>query len=385
MRSIFILIIGTITYLISKVVKTKNKVWIYGANHGKEYSDNSKFFFNYVRNNNSNIKSIWLTRSRKVFHELKSNNIPVVYNISVKGIYYCLVSDVIVFCTSRDDLLFIYPKLNRKIVNLWHGMPIKKVVFDFEPHTPKNRSWKSKVSDIFVTGFQHSDVDLIPSTSNFYKNILKSAFRTNNVFVTGQPRTDSFFEWDSLKIRNKYGFSKEEKIITYMPTHRAYGSGKMNPRIFINNIKAISFFKENNIKIIWKFHPNMINNSFEKDVEYDTKVFKDLTLANIDPQELLFISDMLVTDYSSCYIDFLFLKRPIAFYLYDNYESEDNELYFSPKDHNVGEVCSNEKKVLEWVKKNKDQTNFNYGSKLSLYHKDFNQFSCENIFKIILK
>ncbi len=384
MKKFLILIIGIISYLLSKFFKTKKKLWIYGSSHGERFSDNSKYFFNHIRKNNTNIKSIWITRSKRLYKELKHKNIPVVHNVSLKGIFYCLIADVVVFSTSRDDLLFVYPKLNRKIVNLWHGMPMKKIVFDHKPHLPKNRNIKSKIWDKFVVGFQHSDVDLIPATSSFFKNILQSAFKSNNVYVTGQARTDAFFEWDSLKIRTKYGFSTEDTVITYMPTHRGYGSGLMNPKIFIENLNATSYFKKNKIKIIWKFHPNMINKMVRDDINFDEDVFRDMTFVNCEPQELLFISDMLITDYSSCYIDYLFLKRPIAFYLYDNYKEEDNELYFSPKDHKIGGICFSEKDLFNWIKLEKENPKFEYGPDLLLYHKKIDNNSCSNIAKLVL-
>ena len=185
-----------------------------------------------------------------------------------------------------------------------------------------------------------------------------------------------------LRIRKKYGFTDKDKIITYMPTHRGYGNGLISPKIFINNKNAISYFQKNKIKIVWKFHPNMINKAIKEDVNYEKDVFKDMTTIDCDPQELLFISDMLITDYSSCYIDYLFLKRPIAFYLYDNYEEEDNELYFSPNDHNIGTICLDQATLLKWIKSEKGCVN-RY-SDFELYHKNIDNNSRENIYKRIL-
>ena len=128
MKKSAFLIIGILSYILSIFIKTKKNIWIYGSNHGLGYSDNSKYFYNYVLRNKTNIKSIWITRSDTTYKYLKKEDLPVYHNLSLKGIYYCLIADVVSFSTSRDDLLFIYPKLGRKIINLWHGMPIKKVI-----------------------------------------------------------------------------------------------------------------------------------------------------------------------------------------------------------------------------------------------------------------
>ena len=104
MKKLYILFIGIISYLLSKFLKTKKKLWVYGSSHGEKYSDNSKYFFNHIRKNNTNIKSIWITRSKQLYKELKHKNVPAVHNISLKGVFYCLVADVVFFSTSRDDL-----------------------------------------------------------------------------------------------------------------------------------------------------------------------------------------------------------------------------------------------------------------------------------------
>jgi len=58
---------------------------------------------------------------------------------------------------------------------------------------------------------------------------------------------------------------------------------------------------------------------------------KNIKNNNIETQELLLIADILITDYSSIYIDFLLTNKPIVFYAYDikNYLSKDRELYFN--------------------------------------------------------
>jgi CDP-glycerol glycerophosphotransferase (TagB/SpsB family) len=352
----------------------KNK-WIFGAQNGEAFIDNSKYFFEYVNENHENITPIWITRSKEVIKSLRTKKYKVYHNLSLRGIWYSATAEVVIFCTTRSDILFVFPKRKRKIVNLWHGMPMKKIAYDHAPHKPENKNWRGRLWDKFVAGFQHKDVDLIPSTSEFFVDILRSAFRNENVVIAGQARTDAFDKWDPNEIKQRLGFSNDDKIVVYMPTHRAYGKGEMNPRIFEHNEKAQEYFEENKVKIVWKFHKNMLKHYSPDNVNLKS-CFVDLTGKNLDPQELLYISDILITDYSSCYIDYLLLKRPVIIYLYDNYETEDNELYFSPQDHNVGEVCYSEKELLRSIQ------NPRYFHS-DLYHKYTDSNSCERIMQRI--
>lgn len=371
LKKLLITGLGILLLPFSKKLPVKKSIWIFGSQNGEAFMDNSKYFFEYVNENHKNITPIWITRSKNVLKLLRARDYKVYHNLSLRGIWYSVRAEVVIFCSSRGDIYFVFPKKNRKIVNLWHGMPMKKIVYDHTPHKPENKNWKGLLWDRYVTGFQHKDVNLIPCTSEFFVNILKSAFRNNNVVIAGQPRTDAFAKWDIHEIKQRLGFSIDDKIVIYMPTHRAYGKGEMNPRIFEHNEKAQEYFEENNFKIVWKFHKNMLRH-YSPNNENLRSCFVDLTAKNLDPQELLFISDILITDYSSCYIDYLLLKRPVIIYLYDNYETEDNELYYSPQDHNVGDVCYSENELLQSIQ------NPRYFHS-DLYHKYTDSNSCERI------
>lgn len=345
-RSLYVFL-GMLLRGISVFIKPKKDIWIFGAQSGQRFTDNSKYFFLYVRNTHSEKKVVWIARSKSLIHELKNEGYIAYSNFSLKGLYYILYSEAVFFCTSRNDVLFVYPRVGRKIVNLWHGMPMKKIVYDFPAHRLSENRIKTRLWDYFVVGFKHKNVNLIPATSDFFAPILESAFRNQNIFITGQPRTDGFFSWDNGVIRKKLGFQQDEKIVTYMPTHRNYGRGKLNPFVFIDNEEAIKIFQNNKIKVVWKFHKNM--SKVYIPVTSISDVFIDITQAEVDPQELLFVTDILITDYSSCYIDYLMLNRPVIFYFYDNYTQDDNELYYKPLNNREGKICFNENEVLDAI------------------------------------
>lgn len=348
LKKVWLLGLGICLKVLSSIIPVKKGLWVFGSQGGRAFADNSKYFYLYVEKSRTEISPVWISQSVKVVRKLKETGHKCSYNFSLVGLYNVLRADTIIFCTSRNDILFVFPKRGRKIINLWHGMPMKKIVYDFPQHAGREAKLSDRLWSNFIAGFKHSHVDFIPATSDFFVPLLSSAFRNNSVFVTGLPRNDVFFEWNKADVKQKLGFMADDFIVTYMPTHRAYGKGVQNPHIFLKNKEAIKYFQANSIKVVWKFHVNMLGN-YCPPSEHES-VFVNLSGVNVDPQELLFVSDMLITDYSSCYIDFLLLNRPVAFYLYDNYQEEDNDLYFRPQDHPVGRVCFNEKDLFSAVK-----------------------------------
>ena len=57
------------------VLKKRNSnIWLFGSWNGESYSDNSKFFFEYVVKNHPTINPIWITKSKHIKNKLLSEN-----------------------------------------------------------------------------------------------------------------------------------------------------------------------------------------------------------------------------------------------------------------------------------------------------------------------
>lgn len=349
LHNLYLLLIGILIYPFRSFFGVKKNRWIFGSDKGMRYTQNSRYLFEYVLKRNSNISCYWITQSKTVLYELEKEGLPVLYNLSFKGILYSLTAEVTFFSTGFTDILYSFSNdKSKKFVYLCHGMPTKKAHYDF---VLKKNSWNKMNTFIlkkFIAPQRVDTASLIPATSSFFKDILSQCCRNKNIVVTGQPRTDNFFLWDKTKLKIKYGFAENDFIVTYMPTHRGYGRGIRTPNIFINNSEAQKYFLNNGVKIVWKHHMNMVDNYIISDDL--PQCFSDFSILPIDSQELLYISDVLITDYSSCYIDYLMLERPVLFYLYDNFAIDDNDVYFTPEQYNLGLISNTEEALLQSIK-----------------------------------
>lgn len=367
--------------VVRKFYPINNNIWIFGAGDGKTFSDNSKHFFLYLLKNKTDEKPIWITRNIRVIKEVKGLGGIVYHNLSFWGIHYILLAKFLVWSTRRSDVLFF--DHNRTIINLWHGTFSKKIVYDYSGKSIKETFIISKLWSTLVVGFKHEDVDIISTTSDFFKPIMQSAFNNKNTYITGQPRNDLFFHNKNSSIKRGLGL-QNNYIITYMPTHRKYGKGDQNPILFSKNKKAEQYFHDNKIKLLIKLHPNM-----SSQIEVDNPSILNVSKIVNDPQELLYITDLLITDYSSCLVDFLLLDRPIIFYLYDDYEKvEENNLYFKLEDYAPGSIVSNESKLLIEIKKAYSNAEYCIDKRHKMFKK-FNKYSdglnSERMYNLIKK
>lgn len=134
--------------------------------------------------------------------------------------------------------------------------------------------------------------------------------------------------------RMRLGISLSDKVILFAPTHRDSSVlkddyDKRLLHMYMSELEKIDRrLSANNIKILFRPHYYFRGLSIN---------FKNVILATVDrfrdPRMLMLISDILVTDYSSIYVDYLLLQKPIAFYQPDlDYYQEVRGLVVDPND-----------------------------------------------------
>lgn len=109
-----------------------------------------------------------------------------------------------------------------------------------------------------------------------------------------------------------------------MPTHRNFGKIDTDINLVFDFQKLEELCERTGYKFVIKRH--MYSSGY---IPSQYKHIIDISDENIDPQFLLKYTDILLTDYSSCYTDYLLLDRPVAFYCYDleKYLQKSNEMY----------------------------------------------------------
>lgn len=156
-----------------------------------------------------------------------------------------------------------------------------------------------------------------------------------------------FPRYDNLKNDNV------KKQILLMPTWRSYIHGvdsllaseffKVMNNMFTNE-RLISFLKENDFKLIFRPHPELIQYLHLFDIDNETVIVsKDESY-----QELFNGSSILVTDYSSVAFDFAYLKKPVLYYQYaDEYNYDDG--YFKFDSMGFGDVIEQEDDLIDEI------------------------------------
>jgi len=165
---------------------------------------------------------------------------------------------------------------------------------------------------------------------------------------------------------NLHDYCSNKKQILFMPTWRNWFGGhtkfENNNELFketpffkywnglMNNLDLIDFIEKNEITIY--FYPHQHMQKFLKFFSSQTKNIKIIDNSSIDIQCLLKESSLLITDYSSVFMDFGYMLKPVVYYQFDETEFRKNHLpkgYFDYRKDGFGEVLVEEEQIVNKI------------------------------------
>lgn len=328
-------------YFLSYFYVRNNKLWLFGSRDGSAYSDNSKYLFEAVVDKHE-INSHWVTKNKNLYHALKGK-ISIEYFYSLKC--QILIARAGVYITSHGiNDISPYVRRNRLHVCLWHGLPLKKIGSNTGASRGKN-SFLYNLLSLFI--FSKKGPDLFLSPSDFYRDIFKEAFSYNDEqFILAQyPRVSKLFEAKNIAKDNK-------TTLLYAPTFRDdvdvsyYYQNTIIPHGDILDLINKKLGEANAILLL-KPHPYI---SLEK-IENDLHKYKNIKYINAseDIFDYLVSADVLITDYSSVFFDYIILGRKIVFFAPDlewYTRSENRGMYFDYEKFVPGKICRNWESVI---------------------------------------
>lgn len=375
-----------------RFVKRDEKIWIFGAWKGERYSDNSKAMFEYVIANHQEIQAWWVTRDEIIFEKLNNRSLPVVMACSKQGKKLQKQASVAFISWGIDGDMDARYLNGCQILFLWHGMPLKKIGRDewsFKRRETPWKKFKTVLREIILPyefiqqkAVEQNQFKTI-SASPFFTPFIQSAWQLSKQYVLeiGQPRNDNLF---SSKVENYITelnrcFNHPVKVM-YMPTFRDSVGCGFNPfKMAGFDVESFrSTLQEQNMVFIYKGH-----------FCDQSTLFSDggriMTIGDNDYDDLYtFVKDIdiLITDYSSIYFDFLLCRKPIILFPFDE---NDYVTYSRPFYFNYGLMEG--KRVYSWPElenalKNKDYWTLSEKT-ITLFNAHIDGDSCKRLFNVL--
>ncbi|MFF2290327.1 CDP-glycerol glycerophosphotransferase family protein [Peribacillus butanolivorans] len=233
---------------------------------------------------------------------------------------------------------YFIKKEGQVYVNTWHGTPLKSLGKHMNGTLGQHKN--------LMRNFMQTDYIIAPNKFTAEKIIDSHDLRgiyQGRIAETGYPRVDLVIN-ENKEIKEQLGCKKNKKVLLYAPTWRGE-VGKVSGEInkIIADVKTLEDKVGNEYTILLKVHSLM--QKYVKDKNLDLNIVPDY----VDSNELLSIVDLLITDYSSIFFDFLKTKKPIIFYAYDQLKYKKERGFYLDLNDMPGPICRDIFEVIEGI------------------------------------
>lgn len=384
-KDIIQVIPATLGYIISLFLRIKHSnVWLV-CERGSDARDNGYWFFKYICEKHSEIEAVYAIKKNSVdYRKVASLGRVIEFGSFEHWVFYWLAK--------------------RNISSAKEGKPNAALCFIFEVYfgARKNRAYIRHgicKDDQKWVYYDVTKMNMFACSAQREYDFVAERFGYPNGYVqmTGLCRFDNLMkehevkrqilvmptmrEWlrvassDTLIYEKSMDFTESEYFITW--SH------------LLASKKLDELLKKYDVDLLFFPHASM---------QYHLKSFKSnskhIILAdakNYDVQHLLMESSVLITDYSSIYFDFAYMKKPVLYYQFD-YEKyrrgQYQEGYFSYKNDGFGEVVSDEEALIYELEKILDggsQMPALYQARVDSFFTFHDNKNCERTYQAVLK
>ncbi|HZK25177.1 MAG TPA: glycosyltransferase [Oscillospiraceae bacterium] len=278
-------------------------------------------------------RHVWVLENLEEHQELRESfkdypNVSFVQYESDQYLKYLVSAKYLINNTSFAS--YFAKKKEQIYLNTWHSITVKKLAFDL----PQGRLASGNMLRNLLAA------DYIISANRFTTQIFKEAFKLaglyqGKIIENGYPRNDLLLQTPRTTVIKKLqalGIAVEEdkEIILYAPTWRGNNFFKPDDSI-TEYVEVLTTLQQqldtSKYQILIKPHPAVDKHITPEQTKQHGNLFIP---GSLDTNELLAAVDILISDYSSIFFDFMLTNRPILFYIPDLEQYQDQRgTYFS--------------------------------------------------------
>ncbi|MCE9662752.1 CDP-glycerol glycerophosphotransferase family protein [Halomonas sp. M5N1S17] len=329
--------------LIGLIYPRNEKLWVFGAWHGRQYSDNTCYLYRYVRDNVPELRAVWLSRDPQLVDQVRAEGGEAALAYSLRGILISLRAGVFLVTHSSEDVN-AHASLGGRLINLTHGTPLKRFGRDARStRIGKLTVFFDQYLRRILPGKRRPDQVLVASEVGRLRMISAFGLPPERVKAFGFPRWNAF-RANAAELLSREGIeaSDYKGILLYAPTLRMQGKGRLDVAQGDRLMSLLGWLEQNRLLLLIRGHTSLNMVGVEELVRSSLSI-REVPITRIpDVNALLPAIDILITDYSSLMFDYACLKRPIILMApdLDEYQHRDVGIYGDYLHDSPGPVIS---------------------------------------------
>ena len=348
-------VVKKILNIIFKIFKVKDNKILFQCGRGM-IDGSPKAIYNYIKKHHKEYELIWIVDKDANTTGLDKKE--YCYSKSLKSLYHLSTAKYWIRSESIGSIL--NKKDSQIYIQAWHGHgALKRMSYDVTGVTLKEPLEHTKEWDYLLTNDPLDDTIMTTSTGYNRKKYMIGTPLTDYVLINANSKK---FKKEMLE---KLNINNDKPIILYAPTFREDDLESDIVDLKINKLKELKDYN-----ILLRLHP-LIRNKIDKSIyeENDNMInccsYPDIT-------DILCVTDILISDYSSIIYEYSILEKPIIFYAYDleKYQQERGFYIKYPEDL-PGKVVYSEEELYNTLLNIKEE-NKEYTKKIKKFNKRFN-------------
>jgi CDP-glycerol glycerophosphotransferase len=314
-------------------------VVLYESYYGKQFADSPRDIFAELRRRDIDLRHVLAVRDQQVAVPDGATAVP--YRSEE---YYRLLAQAR-YIVANTHLPRDFRKADgQTVLQTWHGVGTKKIGLDMREVHFANKSYLENIRN-----GESDQWDYLVSPNPFTSPILRRAFAYGGrLLETGVPRNDIFHRADRIErarvVKQRLGIDPDRKVVMYAPTWRDTlfdGPGRYRLDLRFDLYETVRKLGDNYV-ILFRRHSNILDTlPHGEGAVVDASDYPEV-------QELLLVTDILISDYSTLMCDFANTGRPMLFYTYDlaNYRDVVRGFYFDFENEVPGPLISDQSDLV---------------------------------------
>jgi CDP-glycerol glycerophosphotransferase len=308
---------------------------------GRHYACNPRAIHQELRRAHPELECAWVTRDGQFSVPEGTRVIPVDSREHVEALAqarYVIANDLLPRWYRRRD--------GQTCLQTWHGTPLKRIGLDIaRPQFENGLIYPGLIRAAAASW------DLLLSPNSVSTPIFRRALGYDGeIMESGYPRTDPLHRpgggQRAAAIRHHLGLAAGKRIILYAPTCRDSTTSLFGYRFDLQlDLAAMAEALGDDHALLLRLHPGDRDSAVARvGSQFVTPVTHYPDIA-----DLLLISDVLITDYSSVMFDFAGTGRPVLFYTYDleNYRDNLRGFYFDLESQAPGPLLDSTADIID--------------------------------------
>lgn len=350
---------------------------VFGAWRGVNFSDNPKYLLLECLKH-GDLKCVWVGLPHLRAEVERLGGVEFAERGSWRALWHELTAKYFVCNIASYDDIGPVPTCHRVIlINLWHGISFKCIgrrqlrgngqsavdmrIFDV-PQCGGIFGFLRRMHSRIIS-FGYREICWTSVSSRLVGEQLADGFpgsiSLDRMLFDGMPRNDILVQNSgrqdvALQMKQKYakllGLPAEKRWYLYMPTWRHDNGVQFSFAMSSRRCEYERILRDQNAIIVEKQHPAILEKlKVVRGRAGEVVMLTKEDTRHMDVQELYLASERMITDYSSCFLDYALLGRPVIHYAYDReqYESVDSGVLYSLDDVGCGPVVYNEDDLLK--------------------------------------